>query len=319
MLHAIGTARSRLTLLGIGFTLAAIAFACGGDDEATPPATTDNDAASPGSDAGGEIPDGSSDIADASLDSGDGGDGGDGGAGVAIYAHGPSTLYKIDPIAKALTVVGDFSGGCTNVIDLALDHESNAFVTSFDGLYKLDLKTAACTLVANGAYPNSLSFVPKGTLDPNAEALVGYSGSHYVRIDTTTGAVTAAGELQGGYISSGDIVSVEGGGTFLSVVGGSEGCGDCLVQINPSTGDIVRNYGALTYDAVYGVAFWAGTIYGFSGEHMFAADWQDGGLVTVDIELANMPDAGIDFYGAGSTTAAPLGPDGGTGLPLGND
>ena len=55
-------------------------------------------------------------------------------------------------------------------------------------------------------YPNSLSFVPKGTVDPNVEALVGYNGGTYVRIDTVTGAVTSIGNLGSGYSSSGDIV-----------------------------------------------------------------------------------------------------------------
>ena len=65
------------------------------------------------------------------------------------------------------------------------------------------------------ADPNSLSFVPKGTVDEAIEALVGYRDSVYVRIDTATGAVSTIGALKGGHASSGDIVSVTGGGTFL--------------------------------------------------------------------------------------------------------
>ncbi len=66
------------------------------------------------------------------------------------------------------------------------------YATSDQGVYKVDRMTAVCTLLASGgAYPNSLSFVPAGTLDPSVEALVGYSGSTYVRIDTTSGAMTS--------------------------------------------------------------------------------------------------------------------------------
>ena len=49
------------------------------------------------------------------------------------------------------------------------------FVTTFNGFFKVDCTTAACTSIKSGTYPNSLSFVPKGTVDPNAEALVASS------------------------------------------------------------------------------------------------------------------------------------------------
>ncbi len=38
---------------------------------------------------------------------------------------------------------------------------------------------------------------------------------------------------------------------------------DCLVEVNPKTGALVTNYGPLGYPEVYGLAFWAGTVYGF--------------------------------------------------------
>ena len=128
-----------------------------------------------------------------------------------IYAHSPDTLYRLDANTKQVAIVGTFSGGCTSVIDIAIDSSSNGYVTTNSGdLWKVDLKTAACTHISTGNYPNSLSFVPKGTLDPNVEALVGYVGSQYIRIDTTTGAIQNIGTLKSGYSSSGDIVSVIG-------------------------------------------------------------------------------------------------------------
>ncbi len=181
-----------------------------------------------------------------------------------VYAHSADTLYLLDPTSDQVTVVGPFQG-CTQsfetqVVDLALDQNSNAYVTTGDGLYKVDLTSAACTLIAPGSYPNSLSFVPKGTVDPAAEALVGYMGSQYVRVDPTTGAVTNIGVgLSDGYTSSGDIVSVAGGGTFLTVKGGPESCGDCLLQVDPTTGALIKDYGSVNHADVFGLAFWAGT------------------------------------------------------------
>ncbi len=224
-----------------------------------------------------------------------------------VYGHSPDTLYTFDTQTRTLTKVAAFSS-CTQgltaqVIDLAIDSQMNAFVTTFDGFYSLDLTTAQCTLVKTGTYPNSLSFVPVGTLDPSVEALVGYVGGSYVRIDPSTGNITSAGTLSGGYASSGDIVSVKGGGSFLTVTG--NGCGDCLLQVNPATGDLVQSYGALPHGAVYGLAYWAGTLYGFDqGGDVFSITGGDGdaGLVTTDI----VADGGVMWWGAGSTTVAPV-------------
>lgn len=129
-----------------------------------------------------------------------------------VFGESTDTLYKVDPLFKVVTVVGKFDG-CTYVTDIALERDSNMFGTTVDGLYKIDPMTAACTLIASGTYPNSLSFVPAGTLDPSAEALVGYIDAQYVRIDLQTGAMKNVGQGLGmGLPSSGDIVSVNGGG-----------------------------------------------------------------------------------------------------------
>ena len=135
------------------------------------------------------------------------------------------------------------------------------FGTTFDGFYSIDRTTAVCTLIASGTnYPNSLSFVPAGTLDPNTEALVGYQGDQYLRINTTTGAIQNVGTSIGmGYSSSGDIVSVKGGGTYLTVTGGD--CEtDCLLEVNPSTGAFLKNWGPTGHSSVFGLAFWAGKV-----------------------------------------------------------
>jgi hypothetical protein len=234
-------------------------------------------------------------------------------------------------VTKAVTVIGQFSGclppyitATTEIIDLALDESSNAFVTAFSGFFSLDLKTATCTLIHSDpstvpnpwTYPNSLSFVPKGTLDPNEEALVGYLGATYVRINTKTGEITHVGTLGGdpmkGYASSGDIVSVKGGGTFLTVTG--KDCNDCLVQVDPTNGQLVRDYGPINHAKVYGLAYWAGALYGFDdGGELFEITASGGALTTTTVPG---PSGLMQWWGAGSTTSAPVAsPDGGT-IPL---
>jgi hypothetical protein len=219
-----------------------------------------------------------------------------------VFGHSASTLYRLDPDTKEVTVVGDFNGGCSSIIDIALDKDSKLIGTTFSGLYWIDKTTAACTEIAAGGYPNSLSFVPAGVLDPANEVLVGYEGSTYVRIDTVTGQKTTVGSLgDGGLASSGDVVSVKDGKTFLTVVG--VGCSsDCLIEVNPATGQIVKNWGPLGYAAVYGIAFWAGSVYGFNeGGSLFEVTFVNDVMATT---LITQP-PGTSFWGAGSTTSAP--------------
>ena len=224
-----------------------------------------------------------------------------------VYGQSSGTLYAVDPDTNAVTTVGTFSGCDDEVIDIALDKNSVMYATTPDSVYTVNTTTAHCTLLAGGgSYPNSLSFVPAGTLDPTAEALVGYVGGTYVRIDTTTGAVSKVGTLGKGYSSSGDIVSVIGGGTYLTVTGG-EACSesDCLVGVDPSTGAMLTNYGPLGYSAVYGLAFWAGTVYGFDAQGaLFQVTFNGNTIAVTAIPIPNAP-SNLSFYGAGSTTSAP--------------
>jgi hypothetical protein len=258
---------------------------------------------------------GSGGAATSSASSGQGGGGGmmdlDAGAGDAgqppvlkaeVYAHSPDTLYRLDPITKVMTTVGPLAG-CSTVIDIALDKNGIMFGTGFAELYLIDKSTAGCTLIATGSYPNSLSFVPAGTVDPTSEALVGYVGTSYVRINPAGGSVTTIGSLgNSGYASSGDLVSLIGGKSYLTVNG--NGCSDCLVEVNPKTGAMITMIGPLGHSSVFGLAYWAGTAYGFdSFGALFQIDVQT--AATVNIPIPNAP-SGLVFYGAGSTTAAPL-------------
>jgi hypothetical protein len=222
-----------------------------------------------------------------------------------VYGHSAGTLYRLDPVTKGVTTVGDFSG-CGPVIDIALDEKSTLIAASYQALYTVDKATAACTEIAKGDYPNSLSFVPKGTVDPNEEALVGYDMGDYLRIDVKTGDVTKIGALGGSYVSSGDIVSVKGGKTYLTVKGGSCDTNDCLVEVDPKTGKLIKNWGSIEHQKVFGLSFWGGKIFGFdeSGT-LFEVAFGTNQLATTEIPIPQAP-AELAFWGAGSSTAAPL-------------
>ncbi|MBS2016121.1 MAG: hypothetical protein JST00_24785 [Deltaproteobacteria bacterium] len=223
-----------------------------------------------------------------------------------VFGHSAATLYRLDPKSNDVTTVGDFSG-CGPVIDIALDESSNLYATSYEALYTIDKKTAKCTEIGRGSFPNSLSFVPKGTVDAAEEALVGYEGSSYVRIDTKTGKKTTLGSIGSGLVSSGDIVSVKGGKTYLTVKGTSQcDAKDCLVEVDPKTGAMVKNWGSIGYDNVFGISFWGGKIYGFDETGtLFEVTFSGSSLSTKTIPIPSKP-SNLSFWGAGSSTSAPL-------------
>ncbi len=222
-----------------------------------------------------------------------------------VYAHTPNVLYQLDPDTKALTKIGGINCGTPldSVIDLAVNKAGDIYATTYMALVRLDKATAKCSIIKEGSYPNSLSFVPEGTVYPDKEALVGYNGSTYVVIDPVTGAVENKGSIGGGYSSSGDIVSVIGGGTYLTVNG--NGCDDCVLSINPSTGGMIENLGKLGYSNVFGLAYWGGVVFGFTdGGQLFGFDVVS--KTTTPISIPN-GGSGLVFYGAGSTTCARVG------------
>ncbi len=220
-----------------------------------------------------------------------------------VYAHSATTLYRVDANTLEVETVADFSG-CDDVIDIALDKDSNLYGTTFGGLYEINRFTAQCSLISEGNYPNSLSFIPAGVLDPEREALVAFRGSEYVRIDVQSGAISTIGSIGGGLSSSGDVVSVEGGGTYLTVDG--DACDDCLVEINPLDGSLQRNWGELGFADVYGLAYWGGTAYGFDDNGTaFTIEFGSNTVTATPIAFPGSP-ANLSFWGAGSTTVAPI-------------
>ena len=93
-----------------------------------------------------------------------------------------------------------------------------------------------------------------------------------MRVDPATGDVTEIGLLNnaasGGtrWVSSGDVVSIKGGGTYLTVrpeTGRRRG-GDRIVEVDPKTGALLRIIGPTGSDDVLGLGYWGGIAYGFT-------------------------------------------------------
>ena len=217
-----------------------------------------------------------------------------------FYGHTATTLFRIDPVSRIATSVGDFDG-CTYVNDIAIDKRAIIYGTTGTSLWIISGIDAHCTLVAKGVFPNSLSFVPANVLAPE-ETLVGYEGADYVRINTSSGEKSKVGSMAGGYTSSGDVVSVIDGATYVTVKG--NGCADCLVEVDPKTGSITKNWGPVGHVDVFGIAFWAGKVYGFANDGtLFEATLANSAVQTTTIPVSGPV---LAWAGAGSTTAAPL-------------
>jgi hypothetical protein len=242
-----------------------------------------------------------------------------------VYAHSDSTLWLLEPISKQVTMVGAFDCVGTTVgsmVDIAIDRTGKmtgsagiSFNNALGGaLVSIDPTTARCTVLTRGPdLLTSLTYVPAGTLDANVEALVGYADDKYVRVDPATGALTQIGPLNnaasGGvtWVSSGDVVSIKDGGTYLTVKAqgaNTSAGGDRIVQVDPRTGALMRVIGPTGSDDVLGLGYWGGIAYGFTlAGTLIQIDLMTGAGTPIPI-----PGAPTDlaFYGAGTTTVAPI-------------
>lgn len=245
-----------------------------------------------------------------------------------VFGHSDTTLFKLDPSTKIVTKIGDFS--CIDQVcngsgmwDIALDKDGNMYgsldVVDCSGggsehgsLVKIDKTNASCTIVkaSGGTLPNSLSFVPAGTLDPTNEVLVGYDGADYKRIDPATGNATTIGSLNPNstgstWYSSGDIVSIIGGKTYLTATLDPNSSGsDSILEVDPVTGKALTVIGTVGAGKIWGLGFWGGTAYGFDAAgQLLSIDLTSGAGTPIPLTSSF---GALSFYGAGNTTAAPL-------------
>jgi hypothetical protein len=254
----------------------------------------------------------------------------DGGAGPSrVYAHTADTLYLFDAASKTVSIIGKFSclDPTDSVLDIAVDRTGAMFGTTYQGFISVDPISANCTIVQSGSYPNSLSFVPAGTVDATKEALVGYAynttnflADHYVRIDTSTGGITDLGDLnpvgaQTTYRASGDLISLiqAGNKTYLTVKktppdAGTDTTTDYLAEIDPTTGMLVKVLGPTGVPNLYGFGYWAGTGYGFAFDGRVISIDMTNGSSTVLLTLKGADGGILPWYGAGVTTQAPVTP-----------
>lgn len=231
-----------------------------------------------------------------------------------VYAHSGTMLFRIDTTTMASIPVGAFTNlGTQTMTDIAVDKNERMVGVTLDKIFEINVANGASTFLADFTGSDnltSLSFVPANPAQPDGpEILVAATDSGAViQIDITGQTATATvigdyGQYQGmDIVSSGDIVYVKDFGIVATVDVGT--ANDYLATINPTTWAASIVGTGTGFDRIFGVAFWAGTIYGFvdGGTNV-------GSIVRIDRQTgaATLLQGGaIRWYGAGVTTVAPL-------------
>jgi hypothetical protein len=237
----------------------------------------------------------------------------DSGAQILVYANSESSLYSLDPETFELLKVGDFDCDL-GVTEIAVAKDGRMFGVGHAAniqdwsLVRIDKANAHCDRVAKIAeIPTSLSFVPIGTVDAT-EALVAYLGYNmpgdgYVRYDEATGNATHIGALSNGLVGwkYGDMVSIEGGDSYVTATSTQLIGPELVVLVDPKTG-AYQNTALTLANVVGGLAFWRGTLFGFDAQgRVWAFDPKTQGQKIVAT-------AKVSFIGAAVATNAPTMP-----------
>ncbi len=188
----------------------------------------------------------------------------------AIYPHTSSELFVWDGSMTPPLKVGNFafpSDGLDHTMtDMAIDYDGRLYGVTFGGLYHCMADTAKCTNLASlGEQFNGMTVVPAGTIQPSAETLVAISnagGWYRVDVSASKAVLTHQGDYGTGYTSAGDAYSIVGAGTWAAVNHGTGGT--LLVAVDPVTGAVQQELGAIPGENIFGLAGWyAGKVFAF--------------------------------------------------------
>ncbi len=249
-----------------------------------------------------------------------------------IYGHSFTELYRIDTATGAITWLGPFvrpqlDGINGGMEDIAIDQNGLMVGTAFEPatgaaspLYWIDYTStpgkAIChPITLSAPVPaNGLTFLPAGLLDPTKEVLLA-SGTSWWRIDLnattnpTSGIVTTLASLPAGWMSvGGDSVGIIGDAVYTTAAPSAGGTSHLLV-LDPVTMN-VTDRGDTGELAFWGLAYWAGRLYGFSyGPLSPPYGGQIFRINTMTAQVTQLATTGLSpepqWYGAAVKTSAP--------------
>ncbi|MBK9071837.1 MAG: hypothetical protein IPL79_12665 [Myxococcales bacterium] len=226
----------------------------------------------------------------------------------AFYAHSSNVLYKIDPLTNELTEVGPFSGAfnpaADQATDLALNAAGELYIATFSKIMRVNPETAEAELLSPqlSFSANALTFMPVDVGNPTgAERLIAGGSNQLAEINQTTGEATSVGSLGPSTGFSGDLFYVRDVGIYAMLDAGQSSTS--LARLDETTFEATL-IGPTGFNGVWGMAFYAGTFYGFSAAgEMFTIDVNTGVGTLVVGPLPN-----VSFWGAGVSTTAPSEP-----------
>lgn len=198
---------------------------------------------------------------------------------VLIYAHSRDTLYTFSAYTNTVTQIGMFrttSGEAAPfMLDLAVDSAGVIFTSSDDFLWRVNPANAEVTQIGNFGLGSeqlfALSFLAASESPDGTEMLIGATNEGvYYRVDRGTARTTRLGAYPDGWSSSGDIVSVDGLGTFATLRR-SDFSSDVLARILFSSDgrSVVTVIGptrgsGMDYRSIFGLGYWGRNLYGFT-------------------------------------------------------
>ncbi len=253
-------------------------------------------------------------------DSGPRPDGGPQLDNVLIYAHSRDTLYTFSPYTNTVAEVGLFTTTAGDAApymqDLAVDADGNVYTSSDTSLWRVDPATAVVTEIgdfglAGSEQLNALTFLAPEESPDGTQILIGATNAGvYYRVDPTNAHTTMMGTYPDGWLSSGDIVSIEGLGTFATLKR-SDFPSDVLARILfASDGSSavtvigpVRNASASQdFTQIFGLGYWGRSLYGFSNAGQLIKINRDTGAATT----VSTSTGTEHFWGAGVTIKVPV-------------
>lgn len=241
---------------------------------------------------------------------------------VLIYAHSADTLFAFSPDTLSVSPIGTFTlpdgSPAPSMLDLAVDRDGVVFTSSYDSLYEVDPETAIATKVGDfdidGQRLYALSFLVPGEYHPTEETLVGATneGKFFV-INRENAQATLVGQYPQGWQSSGDIVSVEGLGTFATLKPANDNqstfAGDVLARMlfaadGSTEAFILGPIRSVNEDfkQLFGLAYWGRALYGFGNKgELIEINPKNGAAQVMQTETGTE-----QFWGAGVTTVVPV-------------
>jgi hypothetical protein len=180
-----------------------------------------------------------------------------GTATAPLYVNSNTTLYTFEPATHTVTFVSNFSGNLDDIWDIAIDTNGVLLGSGSTGtLYTINVGTGACMSVGfNGIGANAMTV----TID---NQIVVAGGGDVEVLDRATYGVSQTLVSGSSYTSSGDIVALPDGYLYWSVTGSGH---DRLVKIDRMTG-ATSVVGTLPDSAVWGLAYAANMLFGFSND-----------------------------------------------------